>query len=396
MNFKELSEQYEQWIIDQRRFFHQHPELSFKEHMTTKEIGKRLEEMGLEPHYYEDYPGLWAVIRGGKAAGGAKTVALRADIDALPVEEKTGLAFCSLNPGAMHACGHDCHIAMLLGGIKLLMEKKAELAGNVKLIFQAAEESCYGAKYYVAHGFLDDVDAIYGSHIWGDLDAPYMNFESGPRMASCDNFKITVEGLSAHGSAPHQGIDAILAAAHIITELQAIVSRMNDPLNPLVCTIGEIHGGQRFNIIANKVVMEGTVRTHSPEMRGKVEGLLRRIVENAADSMGAKAVLDFEYYPAPVINDHEDLNELANAAAIKLYGREALKELPRMMGSEDFAYFMEKVPGIFGFIGSRSEALGFTAKNHNDRYTVDESVLKRGAAMYAQFAFDYLEAKKAG
>ncbi len=393
MNFKELSEQYEQWVIDQRRYFHQHPELSFEEHMTTKEIGKRLEEMGLEPHYYEDYPGLWTMFKGGKAAEGAKTVALRADIDALPVEEKTGLDFCSLNPGAMHACGHDCHIAMLLGGIKLLLEKKDELQGNVKIIFQAAEESCYGAKYYVEHGFLDDVDAIYGSHIWGDLDAPYMNFASGPRMASCDNFKITVEGVSAHGSAPHQGIDAILAAAHIITELQAIVSRMNDPLNPLVCTIGEIHGGQRFNIIANKVVMEGTTRTHSPSMRGKVEGLLRRIVENAADSMGAKAVLDFDYYPAPVINDQEDLNKIANDAVIKMYGEEGLGDLTKMMGSEDFAFFMEKVPGIFGFIGSRNEALGCTAKNHNDHYTVDESVLKRGAAMYAQFAYDYLEAK---
>lgn len=393
MNFKELSEQYEQWVIDQRRYFHQHPELSFEEHMTTKEIGKRLEEMGLEPHYYEDYPGLWTMIKGGKAAGGAKTVALRADIDALPVEEKTGLDFCSLNPGAMHACGHDCHIAMLLGGIKLLMEKKDELQGNVKIIFQAAEESCYGAKYYVEQGFLDDVDAIYGAHIWGDLDAPYMNFAAGPRMASCDNFKITVEGVSAHGSAPHQGTDAILAAAHIITSLQAIVSRMNDPLNPLVCTIGEIHGGQRFNIIANKVVMEGTTRTHSPAMRNKVEGLLRRIVENAADAMGAKAVMDFDYYPAPVINDQDDLNKIANDAVIKLYGEQGLGDLTRMMGSEDFAYFMEKVPGIFGFIGSRSEALGYTAKNHNDHYTVDESVLKRGAAMYAQFAYDYLEAK---
>lgn len=391
MNFKELAEQNESWIIEKRRFFHQIPELSFQETNTTKEIGACLEKMGITPHYYQDYNGLWAMIKGKKAETGAKTVALRADIDALPVEEHTGLSFCSKNPNVMHACGHDCHIAMLLGGIKLLKEKEDELSGNVKIIFQAAEESCYGAKYYVEHGFLDDVDAIYGAHIWGDFDAPFMNFQSGPRMASCDNFQITVEGVSAHGSAPHQGIDAILAAAHIITELQAIVSRMNDPLNPLVCTIGEIHGGQRFNIIANRVVMEGTTRTHSPEMRGKVEGLLQRIVEHTAASFGAKANLNFEYYPGPVINSHEDLNRIANAAAVKLYGNESLKSLPKMMGSEDFAYFMEKVPGIFGFIGSRSEALGYTAKNHNDCYTVDESVLKRGAAMYAQFAFDYLE-----
>lgn len=391
MNFKDLAEKNESWIIEKRRFFHQYPELSFQETNTTKEIGACLEEMGITPHYYQDYNGLWAMIKGKKAGAGAKTVALRADIDALPVEEHTGLSFSSKNPNMMHACGHDCHIAMLLGGIKMIKEKEDELPGNVKIIFQAAEESCYGAKYYVEHGFLDDVDAIYGAHIWGDFDAPYMSFESGPRMASCDNFQITVEGVSAHGSAPHQGTDAILTAAHIITELQAIVSRMNDPLNPLVCTIGEIHGGQRFNIIANRVVMEGTTRTHSPKMRGKVEELLRRIVEHTAASFGASASLNFEYYPAPVINNHEDLNRIANAAAVKLYGEDCLKSLPKMMGSEDFAYFMEKVPGIFGFIGSRNESLGCTAKNHNDCYTVDESVLKRGAAMYAQFAFDYLE-----
>ena len=393
MYFKEMAEQNEQWVIQQRRFFHQYPELSFEETNTTKEIGKRLEEMGLEPHYYEDYNGLWAMIKGGKATADSKTIALRADIDALPVEEHTGLDFCSKNPGVMHACGHDCHIAMLLGGVKMLMEKKDELQGNVKIIFQAAEESCYGARYYVEHGLLDDVDAIYGAHIWGDFDAPYMNFEAGPRMASCDNFTIEVEGVSAHGSAPNHGIDAILAAAHIITELQSIVSRVNDPLNPLVVTVGEIHGGQRFNIIANKVVMEGTTRTHSPEMRAKTEGLIRRIAEHVAESFGAKATLKFDYYPGPVINDHEDLNKIAHDAAVKMYGEDCLKPLAKMMGSEDFAMFMEKVPGIFGFIGSRNPELGFTAKNHNDHYTVDESVLKRGAAMYAQFAYDYLEEK---
>lgn len=391
INFKEAAEQNESWIIDKRRYFHQYPELSFNETETTKTIGKYLEEMGVEPHYYDDYPGLWAVIKGGKASAGTKTVALRADIDALPVEEHTGLEFCSKNPNVMHACGHDCHIAMLLGGIKLLLKKREELSGDVKIIFQAAEESCHGSEYYVKHGFLDGVDAIYGAHIWGDFDAPCMSFESGPRMASCDNFEIEVEGLSSHGSAPHQGTDAILAAAYIITELQAVVSRMNDPLNPLVCTIGEIHGGQRFNIIANKVVMEGTVRSHSPEMRGRVEGMLRNIAEHVAESLGAKATLNYHYFLAPVINDHEDLNRIASAAAVKMYGQESLRSLNRMMGSEDFSTFMEEVPGIFGFIGSRNEALGCTAKNHNDHYTVDESVLKRGAAMYAQFAYDYLE-----
>ena len=179
MNFRDMAEQNESWIIEQRRYFHAHPELSFEERNTTHEIGNRLKEMGLIPHYYPDYNGLWTMIKGGKSAPDSKTIALRADIDALPVEEHTGLSFCSQNPGVMHACGHDCHIAMLLGGIRLLMAQKEQLKGNVKIIFQAAEESCHGAQYYVEHGFLDDVNAIYGVHIWGDLDAPYMNFESG-------------------------------------------------------------------------------------------------------------------------------------------------------------------------------------------------------------------------
>ena len=391
MNFKELADQNEKWIIEQRRFFHAHPELSFEEKNTTKEIGKRLAEMGLEPHFYKDYTGCWTMIEGGKAGKDTKTVALRADIDALPVEEHTGLAFASQNKGVMHACGHDNHIAMLLGGVKMLVAKRDEIRGKVKVIFQAAEESCYGSKYYVEHGFLDDVDAIYGAHIWGDLDAPYMNFEHGARMASCDNFQIEVEGQSAHGSAPHQGVDAIYTAAEIIDQIQSLVARKNDPLNPLVITIGTITGGQRFNIIANNVKMEGTIRTHSKAVRNAVEGWIRNLIEGVAQAHDAKATLSYEYYPAPINNEDKALVKIAQDAATKLYGPDALTELPKMMASEDFAYFMEKVPGIFGFIGARNKKLGYTALNHNDHFTVDESVLKRGAAMYAQFAFDYLE-----
>ena len=331
------------------------------------------------------------MIYGGKAVPGAKTVALRADIDALPVEEKTGLPFASENPGVMHACGHDNHMAMLLGAAKILCEVKDELEGNVKLLFQAAEETCFGAEYYVQQGVLDGVDAIYGQHIWAGLEAPYLNVQPGVRMASCDNFTITVEGSSTHGSTPHLGTDAIVAAASIIMNIQTIVSRNNDPLNALVVSIGEIHGGQRFNILANKVVMEGTCRTHSREMRGKIEPLLRRICEDTAAAFGAKAELKYDAFPSPVINDHDDLNQIAHDAAVKLYGEEGIKEMPRVMGSEDFAYFMDVVPGIFGFLGSRDAE--HQASNHNDCYDVPEDVLKRGAAMHAQFAADYLSAK---
>ena len=391
MDIRALAEKYEGYIIEQRRWFHAHPELSWEEFGTTDHIQEELEKMGLEVHRFEGRPGCTAMIYGGKAVPGAKTVALRADIDALPVEEKTGLPFASENPGVMHACGHDNHMAMLLGAAKILCEVKDELEGNVKLLFQAAEETCFGAEYYVQQGVLDGVDAIYGQHIWAGLEAPYLNVQPGVRMASCDNFTITVEGSSTHGSTPHLGTDAIVAAASIIMNIQTIVSRNKDPLNALVVSIGEIHGGQRFNILANKVVMEGTCRTHSREMRGKIEPLLRRICEDTAAAFGAKAELKYDAFPSPVINDHDDLNQIAHDAAVKLYGEEGIKEMPRVMGSEDFAYFMDVVPGIFGFLGSRDAE--HQASNHNDCYDVPEDVLKRGAAMHAQFAADYLSAK---
>ena len=393
MDIRALAEKYEGYIIEQRRWFHAHPELSWEEFGTTDHIQEELEKMGLEVHRFEGRPGCTAMIYGGKAVPGAKTVALRADIDALPVEEKTGLPFASENPGVMHACGHDNHMAMLLGAAKILCEVKDELEGNVKLLFQAAEETCFGAEYYVQQGVLDGVDAIYGQHIWAGLEAPYLNVQPGVRMASCDNFTITVEGSSTHGSTPHLGTDAIVAAASIIMNIQTIVSRNNDPLNALVVSIGEIHGGQRFNILANKVVMEGTCRTLYlvPKLYGKIEPLLRRICEDTAAAFGAKAELKYDAFPSPVINDHDDLNQIAHDAAVKLYGEEGIKEMPRVMGSEDFAYFMDVVPGIFGFLGSRDAE--HQASNHNDCYDVPEDVLKRGAAMHAQFAADYLSAK---
>jgi amidohydrolase len=394
MNYKELAEKTESYIIEQRRWCHQHPELSWEEFNTTEHIAAELQKMGYTVQRFEDKPGCCALLKGGKAAADSKVVALRADIDALPVEEKTGLPFASENKGVMHACGHDCHISMLLGAAKMLMDTKDELEGTVKLIFQSAEETCHGSEYYVAQGILDGVDAIMGQHIWGTLDEPYMNFEPGPRMASCDNFTIKVEGVSAHGTQPNLGVDAIVASAAIIMNLQTFVSRVNDPLNSLVVTVGEMQAGQRFNIIPNHAEMKGTVRTFDPAFRMNIEAGMRKIIENTAAAMGATATLEYEYYPSPVINDDDELNVIAHDAAISLYGEESLVNFPKAMGSEDFAYFADKIPAVFGFLGSRNKELGLTASNHNDHYTVHETVLKRGAAMYAQFAFDYLTKSK--
>jgi len=389
MEIKELAEKYNDYIIERRRFFHTIPELSFQEVETTKALVEELKKMGIEVTTFPDYNGLVGLIKGKKPR---KTVMLRADIDGLPVEEKTVLPFASTN-GNMHACGHDAHIAMLLGAAKILVDIKDELEGDVKLLFQAAEESCYGAKYYVDNGVLDGVDAIFGMHIWGTLDAPLMNLEPGDRMASVDNFKITVTGQSAHGSAPHLGKDAIVAASSIIMNIQSFVSRVNNPINPLVISVGTVNGGQRFNIIANKVEMEGTIRTYSRQLRTSLENDLREIIESTAKALGCEGKLEYFYYAGPVINEHEDLNRIARNAAVKLYGEECLTTMPKLMGSEDFAYFMEKIPGFYGFIGALNKEKGIIYSNHNDKFTVDESVLHRGSALYAQFAYDYLKEK---
>ena len=387
MNYKELAEQALDYIVEQRRWCHQNPELSLEEVQTTEHIAAELQKMGYtEIQRFPDHTGLCAMLRGGKAEKACRTVALRADIDALPVEEKTGLPFASRNKGVMHACGHDCHISMLLGAAKMLMETKDELQGNVKLIFQAAEEPCHGAEYYVEAGILDGVDAIMGQHVWATLEEPYINVQAGPRMASVDNFVIKVDGVSAHGTQPHLGVDALLAAAAIVSNIQSFVSRTNDPLNPLVVNIGEMHAGQRYNIIANHAELFGTTRTYNAEFRMKIEAGLRRIAENTAKAFGATATVEYDYYANSLYNDDEELNKIAHDAAVKLYGEACLKELPQMMGSEDFAFFADKIPAVFGFLGTRNEELGMTVGNHNDRYTVHEPVLQRGAALYAQFA----------
>ena len=393
MDIKERAEQLEGYIIEQRRYFHAHPELSFEEKETTAALKRLLEEMGIPATTFPDYYGLVGHIKGKKPG---KTVMLRADIDALPSVENTGLPFASQNEGKMHACGHDAHIAMLLGAARILNDMKDELPGDVELLFQAAEESCYGALYYVEKGMLDHVDAVFGMHIWGTLDAPLLNLEEGGRMASCDNFKIVVKGTSSHGSAPHLGRDAVVAAASVIMNLQTFVSRVNDPLNTLVVSIGTVNGGQRFNIIANEVVMEGTVRTYSRELRKTIDAQLEKIIKNTAEALGCEAELQYHRFPGPVINDHADLNRIAKNAAVKLYGEECLTDMPRLTGSEDFAYLMEKAPGFYGYIGALNREEGICYSNHSDKFTVDESALKRGAALYAQFALDYLNEKAKG
>jgi len=390
MNIKELAEKYKEYIIEQRRYLHENPELSLEEVETTKHLVKELKNMGLEVQTFDNFNGVVATLNGGKPG---KTVLLRADIDALPVEEKTGLPFAAKN-GCMHACGHDAHMAMQLGSAKILVDLKDQIPGTVKFLFQSAEEIAEGAKHAIANGVLDGVDAVYGQHIWTDVKAGKFNLVPGERMASADIIKITVKGLSAHGSAPQHGRDAVVAAASIIMNLQTLVSRVSDPLNAIVLTIGKVTAGQRWNIIANEAVLEGTVRCLNKEARNRFESQMLVVVENTATALGCTAELEYNRLTDPIVNEHDDLNRIARNAAIELYGEESLVEMPKLLGGEDFCFIMNEVPSFYGFVGLYNEEIDAIYNNHNDKFTVDESTIHMGAAVPAQFAYDYLEENK--
>lgn len=387
MDIRALAEKNRDYIIERRRYYHQHPELSFEEWETTKSLKKDLEDMGMEIQTFEDYPGLIATLDTGRPG---RTIMLRSDIDALPVQEGTGLPFASENDGVMHACGHDTHMAMLLGAAKILQEVQGELCGKVKFLLQSGEEHACGAKYYVDHNLLDGVDAIFGLHIWGTVQAPLLCVESGRRMASCDNFIIRIKGKQTHGSSPHLGNDAIVAASNVVMSLQGFVSRKNDPVNPLVVSVGKFHGGNMYNIICNDVELVGTIRTYSRELRKELEGELRAIAQQAAGVYGCEAEFELQPMLPAVINDNEELNQIAQEAALKLYGTEGVTHMESLMGSEDFALYMEKVPGFFGFVGAKNEDKGIIYSNHHEKFTADEDSLERGAALAAQFAVDFL------
>ena len=389
MDIKEKAENIKDYIIEMRRHFHQNPELSLEEFETTKKIVNELEKMSIEVSTFKD--GLTGCIGTIKGAKEGKTLLLRADIDALSVHEKTNLEFASRVDGKMHACGHDCHAAMLLGVAKILSEMKDKFSGNIKLFFQAAEEIGLGAKLSIEQGVMDNVDACYGVHVTPRFESPKINMQYGERMAATDVFKLTVEGTSSHGSSPHLGHDAIVASAAIITALQTIVSRINNPLKPAVVTIGTIKGGQRFNIIANEVIMEGNVRTFDEIFRKEIETHIREIVESVAKAHSCTAKLEYRYGTGVVLNKDKNLVDIAQNAVKKLYGEDSLVEMEKITGGEDFSLLMEKAPGIFGYIGTRNTKVPGSEKiNHHECFTVDEDALIRGTAVAVQFALDYL------
>lgn len=391
MDCKALALQEKDYIIGLRRWFHAHPELGTEEIRTTERIAEELRAAGVEVETFPDITGCIGTLHGKKPG---PTVMLRADIDALPIQEAdSGKPYCSQNPGVMHACGHDCHAAMLLGAAKLLAAHKDEIAGTVKFLFQMAEEIGTESRHYVEKGCLNGVDAIYGMHVWSLLPAGTFNLEDGPRMACSDRFTIRIHGQAAHGSAPHQGHDAVVAAAGVVMALQTLVSRVNDPQNTFVLTTGIMNGGTRDNIIAAEAELIGTTRTFDKAFRKTIPELIRRTAEAAAEAYGCTADCTYFFGPAPLINDHPGLNDIARHAAESILGPDSLVPMERQMGAEDFSVYMDGTPGLYGFLGCRNEEKGITSPHHSDTFDVDEDVLPLGTAIYMQFALDFLNRK---
>lgn len=391
-NVKEEAANIKNYIVEQRHYFHSHPELGKEEFATTKHIVAELTSMGIEVQTFENCTGAVGIIKGTQPG---KTVMLRADIDALPIQENDhGQSYKSQTDGVMHACGHDCHTAMLLGAGKILSAHRDSFCGTVKLLFQMAEELGTESRHYVENGALDDVDAIFGMHIWALLDSGFANFEDGERMACSDRITIKIKGVSAHGSAPHQGKDAIVAASAVVMGLQSLVSRVNNPQNTFVLTVGAMNGGTRSNIIAQEVELVGTTRSFNKEFRNKLPELIETTAKTIAEAYGCKAECTYFFGPAPLINEHEELNALARGAVTKMLGDKALVKMEKQMGAEDFSVYLEKVPGVFGFLGARNKDKGICCVHHHPDFDVDEDVFPSGTGTYVQFALDYLNKNK--
>ncbi len=385
---KELGEKYQPYLIETRRYFHQHPEPSLQEAETSQKIKEELEAIGIPARFIGTpcHNGVIGTIEGGKPG---KTILLRADIDALQIREETDCSFRSVHEGVMHACGHDCHIALLLTAAKILMEIREELCGSVRLVFQPAEEIGRGAGMLIADGVLDGVDACYGSHVWSSLPAGKIAVTAGPAMAAGSRFEVFIKGKSAHGAEPHKGVDPLLTTAAIAMNLQSIVSREIDTQLPSVLSIGRMQSGSQYNAIPAEGYLDGTTRTFSPEVDMAWEGMIRRVVENTAAAYRAEAKLVYHYVLGPVIND-EAMTELVRGSVCKVGGPELLGTMKPTTISEDFSEYQKLVPGVFAFIGVANEECGAVYPQHSCHYKVDEAALLNGALVYAQVAADFL------
>lgn len=378
-------------IVSFRRDLHRIPEVGTQLPLTQAYIRKVLDSWGLSYTLSATHSTLWGDIVGGLPG---KTVLLRADMDALPIQEATGLPFASRNPGKMHACGHDAHAAMLLGAIRVLLDNRAQLRGRVRFLFQADEESVSGAKFAVAEGATEGVDAAFGCHIGNlmgpDIPSGALAVKAGNVMASADCIYLTVRGRGCHGSTPEKGVDPITIASHIVINLQEILAREISATQSAALTMGRIRGGEVFNIIPEAVELEGTLRTYAPEMRDYILQRVEEIARNTAAVFRGECDVRIVRATDAVINDPE-LTILAQEAIAPVAGEGLLlTDFAPNMGSEDFSCFQKEVPGVYWFLSSANRDKGTCIPHHNPRFDIDEDVLWKGSAAFVAAAQAFL------
>ena len=372
-----------QYIIRVRRQLHQIPEIGFDLPKTLAVVRKELEDIGLP--YTEQY-GTSCIVATLNEGVGNKTIAIRADMDALPVEEQTGLPFASTHPGKMHACGHDCHTAMLLGTAKKLKEMEKDIQCCVKFIFQSAEEGPGGAKGICEDGLMEQVDMVVGCHVYPDKPSGVFYLNKICQSAGSHGFRIHLTGKSCHVAKPHEGVDAIAMAVRIYSDIQIMRARELNPFDPVIIGIGEFHGGHANNVVCDQVMMHGTIRTHKNELDAYIYKRIEQIAESVAKDMGGSAVVETaKHYPV-LINDSE-VSDLLIDAAEKIIGREMVQEMPLTMTAEDFSFYTLHKPSAMFWIGAMPVD-GNCAPLHNGKMTVNEDMLDVAPNIFIQFVLD--------
>lgn len=391
MDLKNKIAEMKDWLIEIRRTIHRHPELGFEEVRTSKLVAEWLEKFDLEVKTGIAKTGVVGLLRGAKPG---KTVAIRADMDALPIEEANEVSYRSQIKGKMHACGHDAHTTILLGVARFFSSIRDQVKGNIKWIFQPAEEGGGGGQIMTEEGVLENpkVDVIFGAHVYPDLSIGQVGIHEREGLAATDRFIIKLLGKGGHGAYPHLCKDPILAAGHMITQIHSIVSRNVPPLDSAVITIGKISGGTAFNIIPDEVELIGTVRSLTPQVREILRNRLEEEVQGIARSFGIDYQFTFNYgYPA-LINDPNISRLVANVCA-RAIGQENVIYVKPSMGGEDFAYYLQKVPGAFFRLGCRNEQKGIVQTFHNANFNIDEEVLPFGVEIFVRLINEFLELK---
>ena len=369
-------------IIKIRRDIHKHPELSFQEFRTAKLVSDSLKKFGLEVDENIGKTGVVGILKGARPG---KTIAFRADMDALPIQETSDLSYKSVNDGVMHACGHDAHTAMLLVAAEILSKNIEQISGKIKFIFQPAEEGFGGAKFMIDDGALEGVEEIYGLHVWNYQESGTIGLKSGPVMAAADKFEIIINGIGGHGAAPQGTVDCVVVSSYLIQSLQTIVSRNTNPIDSTAITIGQINGGYNFNIIADKVILKGTARSYTEENRLMIKKRLQEIINGTESMFNAKIELIYEDGYPPVINDIAATKKLSRIAN-KIVGNKLISPY-LSMGGEDFSYFAQKVPGCFFFLGTMSNGKDkMSTPHHCSHFDIDEDSMVIGTSVFVELA----------